>query len=103
MSYLVEIAGMAAKAVGSARAIARMRGHDAPVLDELHQALGPIRRKMTQEKATAFAAGPGAAQPQQSADWTDDNGPGIDAGGDVPAVDGGGFFADVVEWISDQF
>jgi hypothetical protein len=100
---LVELAGMAAKAVGGARWIARMTGNDAPVLDQLHQGLRPVRFRMMEERVVDAATGSGAAQPPESTDWTGDGGPGMDAGGDISAPEGSGLLADVIAWISDHF
>jgi hypothetical protein len=108
MSGLVDVASLAMKAISVTRSGRRL-GHETPVLDEIHSALTPYRRRLTQERLEQLSQGI-VAQPADSDGSNDADGdgagPDMPAAGDQVGVDGegtSGVVSDVVGWILDKF
>jgi hypothetical protein len=113
---LIEITMVALKAIGGARTVARLTGHDVPTLDDIAQAARAARahHKVQQLNDAASGAVPASSAPaaDSSPDGTDlgsfegpDAPDGIDvsAGIDIGDLPGAGLISDIVEWFKDSF
>ena len=100
MSALIDIVNLAVKAVGGARTAGRVLGRETPELDDLHQALAPVRRRRLPESMQTSADDSGDGDDGTSV--SDASGAAVEQDPDIDGDGVVGVVADAAHWIMDK-